>query len=46
MNRKPFPLLPLLTALPLGLIAAAAVIWGVPAAREWLLAAVKVAVIP
>ncbi len=46
MKRRPFPLLPLLMALPFALAAGAAVLWGIPAVRDWLLAAVKVAVIP
>jgi hypothetical protein len=45
-KRSPHPLLPLLAALPLILAAAAALIAVVPTAREWLLAAAKVAVIP
>lgn len=45
-KRIPDPLLPVLAALPLILLAAAAAVWAVPAAREWLLAAAKVAVIP
>ena len=43
-HRKPSFLLPVLLALPLLLCAAAAVIWVIPEAREWLLAAAKVVV--
>ena len=45
-HRKPSFLLPVLLALPLLLCAAAAVIWVIPEAREWLLAASKVVVNP
>ncbi len=45
-HRKPFILLPLLLALPLCLCALAAMIWALPEAREWILAAAKVVVNP
>ena len=45
-RRNPSCLLPVMLALPLLLCAAAAVIWGIPEAREWLLAAAKVVVNP
>ncbi len=45
-HRKPFFLLPVLLALPLLLCAAAAVIWALPEAREWVLATAKVVVNP
>ena len=45
-RRKPFLLLPVLLALPLLLCAVVAVIWALPEAREWVLAAAKVVVNP